>query len=323
MRAYRLLLVAVAAVALGQAGPVFVQYPDRPVKLVVPYPAGGGADIAGRLLAERLEPILGQPFVVENVAGAAGSLGAQRVASASADGYTLLLGGGSELLIRKLLQPTPYDTFRDFTPIGLVGTGPMVLIGKKSIGAGDLRSLIALARSRPGALSYGSGGRGTYMHLIGEAVKSKAGLDIAHVPYRGAPPVVSDIVSGHLDLGVVSLAAALPMIESGRVQAFAVTSAKRVDFAPSIPALSEVNELEGLHLELWMGLFGPSGLPTSAKSRLEVALESTLDDVRLNSKFVEQAITVRKSSGRSFENMIHDENERYRAIITSGKITAE
>jgi len=311
----------IAACASFGFDSALAQYPERPVKLIVPYPAGGGADVISRLYGMRLETKLGQPVVVENVAGAAGALGAQRVANATADGYTLLIGGNAELLIRTLLQPGSHDVFRDFTPISLIGTGPMVVLGRPTLPASTLAEVIELARSKPGALSFGSGAQGTPMHLIGEAIKSKAGVDIRFIPYRGAPPTLVDLTAGHIDLGIVTLAAALPLIRSGKVRPYAVSSLQRVEFAPNIPALSETSELAGFALDFWAGLFGPANLPASIKDKLAALTVEVLDDPDLKARLAEQVFAVRKLSGYAFNAFIAAEHERAKKIIEDGQIT--
>lgn len=320
-----LLAAAFAAVLclLCAAAPARAEYPERAVRLIVPYPAGGSSDIVGRVFAERLERELGRPVVVENMGGGGGALGAQKVATAPADGYALLVGSGSELLIRGLLQPTPYDVTRDFTPITLIGTGPMVIIGKPGLPAPRLEDLLALARAQPGALSYGSAGQGTFMHVLGEAFKAKAGLQITHVPYRGAAPMMADVMGGHVELGVASLASALSAIERGQVRGYAVTSRERVGFAPAIPALSELPELSGLELELWIGLFAPRGLPAPVAARLEAAAGKVIGADGFKAKLAEQALVARPMTGEAFRDYLVRERDKYRAIIEGSGITLQ
>jgi tripartite-type tricarboxylate transporter receptor subunit TctC len=312
-----------SVLSLGVVGSstAFAQYPQRPITLVVPYAAGGSSDIVARQFGRSLEGILGQPVIVENVTGAGGAVGAQRVTRADPDGYTLLIGAGSELLIRKHLQPTPYDAFKDFKALGLIGTGPMVLVGKTSLPSQDVNSLFDVLMTRSDPMNYGSAGHGTFMHLVGEAVKSKKKINIKHVPYRGAAPVMNDIIAGHLDLGVASLASALPFIASDKARAYAVTSAGRTEFAPQIPALSEISGLSDFNLELWIGLFGPAGLPEDISTKLEQATATALDSPELKQKLADQAIAVRKMSSSEFAAYLNAEDKKYKEIITSGNIT--
>jgi len=298
-------------------------YPERPIKLVVPYAAGGSSDIVGRLFAERLEKKLGQPVTIENAGGAGGAVGAQRVVAAAPDGYTLLVGSGSEILIRKLLQPTSYDGLKDLTPVSMLGTGPMVLVGKTSLSAAALPDLFALAKAKPDTLTYGSAGAGTFMHLVGEAVKSRTGAQIRHVAYRGAAPLMTDVIAGHVELGVASLASALPFIKAGQAKAFAISSGGRVEFAPDIPTLAEFSGLGGFELELWIGLFGPASLPPAIAEKLRLAADQILDDPDLKTKLADQAIVVRKLSGSDLAAFLQRENEKYTTIIRDGRIKIE
>ncbi|MGL4290223.1 MAG: Bug family tripartite tricarboxylate transporter substrate binding protein [Phreatobacter sp.] len=313
----------VLSLGLG-AGQALADYPDRPIRLIVPYAAGGSSDIVGRSFAERFEKLLGQPVVIENIGGAGGYTGALRAASADPDGYTLLIGSGSELLIRNLLQPNPVaDPLRDFTPIALIGAGPMVLVGKPGLQATTLPEVLALARGKPDGLNYGTAGHGTFMHLVGEAVKFRGKVAITHVPYRGAAPLMSDVIAGHVDIGVASLASALPFIQAGQVRALAVSSAARTEFAPTVPTLAESPELANFNLELWIGLFGPARLPADIAAKLQAAASSVLDDPQLKSKLALQAIAVRKLSGEAFRAFLDGENRTYRTIITDAQITAQ
>ena len=297
------------------------QYPERPVRLIVPFPAGGGADVITRYYSSRLEKKLGQPVVIENMPGAAGALAAQRVANTPADGYTLLIGGNAELLIRTLLQPGSYDPFRDFTPISMIGAGAMIVLGRPDLPAQTLAGVITLARGKPGAMTFGSGAQGTPMHLIGEAIKAKAGVDIRFVPYRGAPPTLVDLMAGHIDLGIVTLAAALPQIASGKVRPIAVSSAKRVVFAPAVPAISETLEMAGFSLEFWAGVFGPANLPVPVRDKLATLSSEVLDDPELKAALEKHAFVVRNLTGNDFAAFIREDFENAKQIIEEGKIS--
>lgn len=317
--------LAAAFLALIPAMPgAQAAYPDRPIRLIVPYPAGGSSDIVARSFAEYFERAMGQPIVIENVGGAGGYNGAMRVATAAPDGYTLLIGAGSELLIRNLLQPSPVAyPMRQYTPISLIGAGPMVLVGKPDIKASDLKAVIALANGQANGLNYGSAGHGTFMHLVGEAVKFRTNAKVTHVPYKGAAPVMTDVVGGHVDLGVSSLATALPFIKDGKARAFAVTSANRTEFAPDIPTLAEFPDLKDFSLELWIGLFGPAGLPADVVAKLEQASRAVLDEPGLKAKLANGSISVRKLSGVDFKAFLDAENQKYKKIISDSEIKGQ
>jgi tripartite-type tricarboxylate transporter receptor subunit TctC len=300
------------------------EFPDRPVRLVVPYPAGGSSDIVARNFAEYFERVMGQPVVIENVGGAGGYAGAMRVANAEPDGYTLLIGAGSELLIRNLMQQSPLpDPLRPYTPIALIGAGPMVVVGKPDLKADDLKAVISLSKGQSSGLNYGSAGHGTFMHLVGEAVKFRTKANVTHVPYKGAAPVMTDVIAGHVDLGVSSLATALPFIKDGKARAYAVSSPTRTEFAPGIPALSEIPELQNFSLELWIGLFGPAGMSATISAILEAKTLAVLEQPDLMAKLANQSIAIRKLSGRDFRAFLDAENDKYKKIISDADIKAQ
>jgi tripartite-type tricarboxylate transporter receptor subunit TctC len=308
-----------AALTLSHAAQA--EYPERPVSLVVPYAAGGSSDIVGRLLGERLGPVLGQSVIVENVAGASGSIGAQRVANATPDGYTLLVGSGSELLIFKQLNPgVRYDTLKDFKPIAMLGIGPIAVIGKPSLQANTITEVIALAKEST-ELNYGTAGIGTFMHLVGEAVNSYNKTKIKHVAYRGAAPVMQDVIGNHVDLGVASLASALPFIKSGQAKAFAVSSPERTDLAPGIPSLAELPDMAGFHLELWIALFAPAKTPDDVVRKLQAATTQAINDPQFKLKMTEQALVVRDIRDADLTQFLAAEDEKYKKIIESANIS--
>ena len=238
---------AVLAAALSLAAcPAFAQggaadgWPSRPVRMVVAYPAGGSTDIVGRLLAERLARLWGQPVVVENRSGAAGTLGADAVAKAAPDGHTLLLAASPEIAIARSTQrDLPYDPVRDFAPVGLLAQSPFLLLANNALGVADVRELVALAKARPGGLNYASFGNGTSNHLVGELFKATAGVDIAHVPYRGSGPMMTDLVAGTVKLAFETVAAGLPHARSGRVRALGAATPRRSPLAPDVPTFDE------------------------------------------------------------------------------------
>jgi tripartite-type tricarboxylate transporter receptor subunit TctC len=311
----------IAALALPQAARA--EYPERPITLVVPYAAGGSSDIVGRLFGERLERILGKAAVIENVAGASGSIGAQRVANANPDGYTLFVGSGSELLIFKHLNPkVRYDTLQDFKPIALLGIGPIAVIGKPELQANTIAEVIALAK-KDTELNYGTAGVGTFMHLVGEAINAHNKTRIKHVAYRGAAPVMQDVIGNHVELGVASLASALPFIKAGQAKAFAVSSPQRTDLAPDIPSLAELPEMAGFHLELWIALFAPAKTPDDIVRKLEAATTQAINDPQFKQKMADQALVVRDIRGTDLTKYLASEDEKYKAIIESASIAKQ
>ncbi len=270
---------AVLAAGLSSAAcPAFAQggaaggWPSHPVRMVVAYPAGGSTDIVGRLLADRLGRLWGQPVVVENRSGAAGTVGADAVAKAAPDGHTLLLAASPELAIARSTQrDLPYDPVRDFAPVGLLAQSPFLLLASNALGAADLRGLVALAKARPGALNYASFGNGTSNHLVGELFKATAGVDIAHVPYRGSGPMMTDLVAGTVQLAFETVAAGLPHARSGRVRALGAATPRRSPLAPDVPTFDEQG-FAGFTGGTWIGLVAPARTPAPVVDKIAADL---------------------------------------------------
>jgi tripartite-type tricarboxylate transporter receptor subunit TctC len=321
----RLALMAVAAVfASATSFMAHAAYPDKPITLVVPFAPGGSSDIIARNIAPALSAKLGQTIVVENVAGAGGMLGTQRAVRASADGYTILLGSGSEILINKLINPSVgYDGMKDLAPAVFIGTGPMVLLGKPTLAAKTVPELLQLARAEPGKLSYASAGNGTPMHVAGELLKMRAKIDMTHVPYRGAAPALVDLLGGQIDLGVSTLSAAQVHIKSGKLKALAVTSAKPSDLAPGIPAMGQQPGLEGFDLGVWFGLFVPVKTPGDIVQKVQAASQDVLRDPTIRKNLADQGITASGASADELRTFMAAEVEKYRAVVKAANITAE
>ncbi|MES2402262.1 MAG: tripartite tricarboxylate transporter substrate binding protein [Pseudomonadota bacterium] len=314
---------ACLALALG-AGSALAAYPDKPVTLVVPFAPGGSSDIVARSIAPMLGERLGQAIVIENVSGAGGMLGTQRTVRAASDGYTILLGSGSEILINKVINPAlAYDGVRDLAPVVFVGTGPMVLVGKPGLPASNMNELLALARAKPGALSYASAGNGTPMHVAGELLKMRANIFMTHIPYRGAAPALVDLLGGQIDLGVSTLSAAQTYIRSGKIKAYAVTSSKPSELAPDIPALGAVKGLEGFDLGVWFGLFLPVKTSPEIVQKVQAAAQQVLADPAVRRKLAEQGISASGASAEELRKFMAVEVEKYRAVVKAAKITAQ
>ena len=251
-------------------------YPIKPVRLVVTYTAGGPADIAARALAQKLAEMWGQQVVVDNRAGAGGIIGTELVAKAAPDGYTLLHGTAAGLIINPLLvKKVPYDTFRDFAPVSMVVIVPQLLVTHPALPATTLKELIALAKARPGALNYASVGIGSPNHLGMELLKSMAGIDMVHVPYKGATPAMADLIAGQVQLAFNGMASVLPQIASGKMKAIAIGSARRSPAAPDVPTVAEAG-LPGFEYVAWNGNFAPAGTPAALVNRLSADIRKAL-----------------------------------------------
>jgi tripartite-type tricarboxylate transporter receptor subunit TctC len=315
-------IAALSVAALSSAA--MAAYPDKPITLVVPFAPGGSSDVIARSLGQLLSERLGQPVVIENLGGAGGTIGTQKVVRAKPDGYTILLGSGSEILINKLINPkTPYDASRDLTPLAFVGTGPMVLVAKTSLPANNVSEVLAIARAKADTLSYASAGNGTPMHVAGELLKIRGKVSMVHVPYKGAAPALTDLVGGQIDLGVSTLSAALPHIRAGKVKALAVTTAKRTELASDIPAIAETPGLEGFDLGVWFGLFVPAGTPPDVIRKLATDTQSVLQDPALRKRLAEVGITPSGASADALAKFMVAETETYRKVVDAAKIVAE
>ena len=271
-------LSALCVTALLAAPAVLAQgaYPSKPITLVVGYPPGGSTDLTGRTLGDALSRQLGVPVVIENLGGAGGTIGAQKVASAAPDGYTLLVGANNELAIAKLISKSVKYSPTQFTPIGLIGSQPMVLVASIKAGVKNANEFTQLVKKNPGKFSYGSSGVGTALHLAGEMVKEQGGLFMTHIPYRGVAPLTNDLVGNNLEFGVFVLSSGLPHIKAGKVIALGTTAAKRAPATPDIPALAEFPQFKNVDIESWFALMGPANLPQPVAAKLKKALNDTL-----------------------------------------------
>ncbi|MES2943314.1 MAG: tripartite tricarboxylate transporter substrate binding protein [Pseudomonadota bacterium] len=309
-----------SALALGAQA----AWPEKPITLLVPFAPGGSSDNIARTLAPMLGEKLGKPIVIENVAGAGGMLGTQKAVRSAPDGYTIFLGSGSEILINKLINPkVAYDGIKDLTPVVFVATGPMVLVGSPSLAANSMADVIALAKSKPGALSYASAGNGTPMNVAGELLKMRAAIFMTHIPYRGASPALVDVMGGQVELGVSTLSAAQPHIKAGKLKAFAVTAAKPSELAPNIPAMGQIKGLEGFDLGVWFGLFLPNKTPPDILQKIQQAAQQVLADPQVQKRLAEQGITASGESAEALGKFMATEVEKYRAVVKAANIKAE
>lgn len=301
---------------------VFAAYPDRPITIVVPYPTGGSSDSVARILTPMLAKRLKQSLIVENSSGAGGSIGTVRTVRAASDGYTLLLGSGSEVLINKLINPqVAYDGLYDLAPIAMIGTAPMVVLGKADLPAKTISDVLALARATPSELNYASAGHGTIMHLTGELLKMRANVEISHVPYRGSPPALNDLMGGQVDLAISTLSAAQGAIRSNKVKVFAVTSKTPSELAPNIPALGMAPGLEGFDVSVWFALFAPAKTPPAILRQLEEAVVQVINDPVVKKQLAGLGVTAHSASAEQLRAFLAAEAEKYRVIVKSANIT--
>ncbi|HQW38585.1 MAG TPA: tripartite tricarboxylate transporter substrate binding protein [Usitatibacteraceae bacterium] len=303
---FALLAALAGGDALAQA------YPSKTVTLLVPYAPGGGHDAMARIVAEKLGPRLGQTVVVENKPGAAGMIGTEQVVRAAPDGYTLLFSSPAEIVVAPSVYRTMrYDPVRDLTPITQVGDTPLVLMAHPSVGVKTVAELIAKAKKEPGKLSFGTAGTGSSQHLAGAWINNLAGIDLQHVPYKGAGPATNDLLGGNVPLGILGMAPVLKHIQAGRIVALAVMTPKRVDWAKDTPTVAETPGMEGFQANHWMGLLGPAGMPPEVVAKLQGEVAAVLAMPEVRERLRGLGIDPVGSSTEDFRRFLAEERERF------------
>lgn len=316
--ALRCLLVAISFTAQAAE-----RYPARPVRFVVPFPPGGGNDILGRAFAERLAERLGQQWVVDNRGGASTIIGAEIVARAPADGYTLLLATNSTLaVLPSIRQKLPYDPIGDYDPISMMSSSPYLLVVNPGFEAKIVRELIALAKAKPGQLNFASPGHGTSNHLSFEMFKAMAGIDITHVPYKGTSAMITDLLGGRVSVMLVSTASVRPHVLSGRLRALGISTAKR---SPAMPEVSPIAELgvPGYDTASWVGLVAPRGTPPAILARLNAEIAAVIEGGDLRDRLASQGFVPEASTQQHFAKHIRAELERFRSLVKAAGIPVE
>ena len=315
--------LGVALCVLGACAPALAQqYPSRPVRLIVPFPPGGGNDIVGRLVAGKLGEGLGQQVVVDNRGGAGGTIGSDITAKAPPDGYTLLVNNISLAVNQTLFPKLPYDTLRDLAPISLIGRQANLLVVHASLQAKSVKELVDLARAKPGEVSYGSGGVGTASHLATEMLKLMTRTDMVHVPYKGLGPALTDLVGGRIQLIISTTASALPQIKSGKLRPLAVTTAQRTPFYPDLPTMSEAG-IKGYEFSTWYGLLVPSRTPKNVIERLNAETRKALASPALKEQFGAQGLEAVSSTPQEFATYLRSEVEKWGKVVKASGATTE
>jgi tripartite-type tricarboxylate transporter receptor subunit TctC len=283
--------LALATVASGLALQVAraddAKYPDRPVRFVVPYPPGGGTDVIARIVQDRFRELLGQAIVIDNRGGAAGSLGTAIVAQAPADGYTVLFTLSSHTINPAIYSKLSFDTQKDFAPVGMVASLPQILVGHPGFAPNTVAEIVALAKSKPGEVAFGSVGNGSPGHLAGELMKLEAGLKMTHVPYRGGGPAMTDVVGGQIPLLWVSIPAAAQFVKTGKVKAYAVSTVKRSAAFPDVPTMQE-SGFKSVVVDSWYAMFVPAKTPRPVIDKLNAALNSIVREPAIREKLLAQ-----------------------------------
>lgn len=297
-------------------------YPTKPIRLVIPFPAGGATDIFGRAVSQKLSERLGQAVVVDNKPGAGGSIGSDIVAKAAPDGYTLLLATSSTHSIGPSFgTKLPYDAVNDFTPIAYVGNAPSIMLVPNSSPARTVKEWVDHARANPGRLNYASSGNGTIVHLTAEYFKAQAGLFLVHIPYRGTALAIPDLASGKVDVLFDSLPSGLPHVKEGRLRALAITSAKRSPLLPDLPPVSDT--VPGFESVTWFGMYGPKGMPADVVTRVNRAINQALADPEVKERLARLGIEPGGGSPQDFATLTDRDRAKWKKIITERKLTAD
>lgn len=297
-------------------------YPSAPVRIIVPFQAGGLTDILARAIAQHATQRLGQQFVVENKAGASGNIGAEYVAKSKPDGYTILMGSiGTNAVNVHLFQRMPYDTLKDFSPIGLVASGTLMLVANPSVPVTDMKTLLEYARANPGKLSYASGGAGASQHLAGELLKNMTKVNILHVPYKGVAQGVTDVVAGQVDM-TFDLATVAPHIRAGKLRPIAVANGKRSSAFPDVPTIAEAG-VPGYEASAWYGLFAPAGTPPAVIAKLNAEMVDALNDPELRKRLQTLGAEPAGSSPEELAKMVRSEYEKWGRVVREAGIRIE
>ena len=317
------LLGALALLGMA-ASPAIAQdtaYPNRPIKILVAFPVGGLLDTVSRVVGEKLSSLLGQQFIVESRPGAGGTLATGALARAEPDGYTLMMINDNHALNPSLFRNLPYDSVKDFAPIGFVGSAPMVLTANAQVGVRTVKELVERARQKPGTMSYGSVGPGSASHLAGELFAAKAGVNLLHVPFRGGAPALTDLVAGHIDTMFLTAVVGMQQMKAGTLTPLAIAAPARFEMLPDVPTMAEAGfELEAAY---WFGLAAPAGTPPAVLAKLEKALAEALTMPDLRKRMTEMGAVVAPLGSKDFGHYIQAEIHKWSEVIAQNKITVQ
>ncbi len=300
-------------------------WPVKPISLIVPYAAGGNVDAVARWIAPELGKRLGQPIVIDNVSGAGGVIGTEKASRAAPDGYTLLLSVESTIVIAKLVSPSivKYDGLKDFAPVALLSSAPLVLVGKPTLAANNLDELLKLIREQPGKLNYATSGVGTSLHVAGEMVNQQAKVQMTHVPYKVGAQIVTDLMGGQIDLAMLPIPLTAERIRSGKVKAFAVTEPQRSQALPGVPSMAEHPDTRGVDVTVWFGIFAPAKVDQAIVVRVQSELAEIVKDTELRQKFANFGMRTIGLGPADFAKFLVAEQSKFAAIVKAGNIRAE
>ena len=298
-------------------------YPNRAVKVVVPWPPGQATDIAARVVADKLQQALGQPFVIDNRPGAGGAIGSEVVVKSAPDGYTLLAASSGPLSIMPNLQKTPYDPLNDLAPISLTARAPFALITHPSFPAANAREFVALVRANPGKYTFASSGTGATAHLFGELFNSMARLTAVHVPYKGSAPAMTDLIGGQVSYAIETVASIVGHVKAGRVKVLGVTTAKRASALPDVPSLAEAADIPGYDVAAWIGYHAPAGTPREITMRLAAEIQKAMQAPDMRERYISLGLDQATNTPDEMAAFMRAEQERYAAIIRNARIKIE
>ncbi|HTN28206.1 MAG TPA: tripartite tricarboxylate transporter substrate binding protein [Burkholderiales bacterium] len=294
---------------------VFAQgYPAKPAKVIVPYPPGGPTDIVARVVSQKLSDQMGQQFIVENRPGAGGNIGAEAVAKSPADGYTLLVATTAHAINPSLFKSLGYNLTKDFAPVSLLTSGPLVIVANPSLPAKNVKELIAIGKAKPGSLNYASSGNGQSTHLSAELFATMAGIKMNHVPYKGSAPALTDVMGGQASLMFDTMLSAMPHVKNGKLKAIAVTSAARSPAAPEVPTVAE-SGLPGYEAIAWNGLLVPAGTPADVAGKLNAELRKALDAPDVKDRFSAQGFGAAWNTREAFAKFIQSELDKWAKVV--------
>ena len=324
----RTLVAAALLAAAGVSGTAFAAGKDwplaKPITLIVPFSAGGNVDFQARLIGQKLGERLGQAVVVDNVAGAGGVLGVNKAIAAKPDGYTLVMGFDGPVSVAELVNASvKYNAEKDLAPIGLVSVAPVVLMARPGLPAKTMQELIDLAKKEPGKITYATSGVGTVLHLAMEMVQERAGVKMVHVPYRGGAQITNDVMGGQVDTGYLVTTSATPLVNQGKLEALGVTSAKRIESIPNVPAFTETPVLKGLEINTWTGLFAPAKTPAAVVQRLATELSAVLKMPDVQQRLKDGGASPGTGTPTTFAAYLKKEKASYAAIVKSANVQQE
>lgn len=318
-----LLLSSMLTAALPGAAFAQAAWPAaKPITLIVPYSAGGSVDFSARLVATKLGERLKQSVVIENVTGAGGAIGVAKAVNAAPDGYTLVAGPDSAIAIGKLINPAAFkfDPLKDLAPVGMLNTAPMVLVARPGLPVKDFADFVKLAKASPGKYNYATSGVGTVLQLAMELLKERTGIFVTHVPYRGGAQIATDVIGNQVDLAMLVSASAIPHVNAGRLKALGVTSSKRLEALPNVPAFDEMPGLKGYSMVSWTGIFAPAATPPAIVSRINQELNAVLKDPEVRAKLQEQGAVPGSGSPDELGQFVRAEYARNQKIVQAANI---